>query len=171
MKKQIFLITLLLLFLTLSVSLYGCDYISGKALGETSPVPPRWVWSNVDDTFPSKIVDRNTHELIKDVTPYEAFGIMGTSSYLGNPVVIDVRTPQEYAGGHVWQAINIDYNSASFKDKISKLDKTFTYIVYCQTGYRSNLARKVMEERGFNYVINMTGGYGAWVAAGLPIEK
>ena len=49
--------------------------------------------------------------------------------------------------------------------------KTFTYIVYCQTGVRSDMARKIMEELGFKHVINMTGGYTAWVAAGLPVEK
>jgi rhodanese-related sulfurtransferase len=171
MNKPIILLTLLLLLLVSITAISGCDYITGQALGKTASVPPRWVWSLVDDTYPSKIVDRNTHKLIKDVTPYEAFGIMFSSSYLGNPVVIDVRTPAEFAEGHIYRAVNIDVNSVTFKDEISSLDKDFTIIVYCQSGVRSTKARQIMEELGFKYVINMTGGYGAWVDAGLPVEQ
>jgi rhodanese-related sulfurtransferase len=169
MKKPI--IALSLLLLVILIILNGCDYITGKALDETKSVPPRWGWSIIDDTYPSTIVDRYTHQLITDVSPEDAFGIMGTSQYIGNPIVIDVRTPQEYAEGHIWQTINIDYSTARFKEEIGEFDKTFTYIVYCQTGYRSNLACKIMEELGFKYVINITGGYVAWTAEGLPVEK
>jgi rhodanese-related sulfurtransferase len=169
MKKSI--IALSLLLLVILITLNGCDYITGKALDETTSVPPHWVWSIIDNTYPSTIVDRYTHQLITDVSPEDAFGIMGTSQYIGNPIVIDVRTPQEYAEGHIWQAINIDYSATTFRDEIGKFDKTFTYIVYCQTGYRSNLARKIMGELGFKYIINISGGYAAWVAAGLPMEK
>lgn len=168
MKKS--LIVALLLLLVIPATLSGCDYITGKALNETTSIPPRWGWTLLDDTYPTTVIDRYTKQLIKDVTPEEAFGIMGTSSYLGNPVVIDVRTPQEFANGHIWQAINIDYSSAGFDNIISQYDRSYTYIVYCQTGYRSNLARLKMEALGFKHVINMTGGFSAWVAADLPFE-
>jgi rhodanese-related sulfurtransferase len=173
MKKRICLLSLLLLVLASLITFSGCDYITGKALdiSDTITSPPRWGWSLIDNTYPTTVIDRNTGQPIKDVTPDEAFGIMGTSSYLGNPVVIDVRTPQEFAEGHIWEAINIDYQSPTFKDDISRLDKNYTYIVYCQTGYSSNLARKIMEDVSLKYVINITGGYAAWVAAVLPVEK
>ena len=125
--------------------------------------PPRWVWSMGDGGY-SIVVDRNTHEPIRDVTPSEAFGIMGTSSHSENPVVIDVRTPEEYAGGYIRGAINIDYRAADFRDKIVKLDKDKQYIVYCRTGVRSSEARDIMEEIGFKHVINMTGGITEWEA-------
>ena len=84
---------------------------------------------------------------------------------------IDVRTPQEYAGGHIGNAINIDFNSADFKEKINKLDKKARYIVYCRTGVRSAAASEVMAKLGFMDIYNMAGGVSAWEAAGLPIAK
>ena len=181
MKRTRFvLISALLLLAASFLFASGCDYITGAALDKTATTAslmPRWWWSSVDDTsiddtyHPSTIVDRYTGQLIKDVTPHEAFGIIGTSSYLGNPIVIDVRTPQEYAGGHIRDAINIDLNSASFKDDIVKLDRNFTCIVYCQAGVRSAAARKIMEELGFKHVINMNGGISVWIAQGLPVAK
>jgi rhodanese-related sulfurtransferase len=168
MKKLLILALLLVVF---AVICGGCDYITGKALDKTATATsPRWMWSLVDNTYPSTIVDRQTHQLIKDASPEEVFGIIGTSSYLGNPKVIDVRTPQEYYQGHIWNSLNVDYSSQSFTDIISQFDRNYTYIVYCQSGYRSNLACNVMESLGFKYVINMTGGYYAWLASGLPVE-
>jgi len=150
----------------------SCEYITGEALevpGATVVTPPRWVWSTSNGPY-SIIVDRYTHEPIRDVTPVDAFGIIGTSEHSENPVVIDVRTPQEYNDGHVRDAVNIDYLSPSFRDALGPLDKTKLYIVYCRTGARSSAARDIMEEMGFKHVINVTGGYADWVAAGLPVE-
>lgn len=89
---------------------------------------------------------------------------------------IDVRTPQEYAAGHIDNAINIDLYSADFKEKVIKLkDSNFKnitiYIVYCGTGIRSASACQIMEELGFKDILNMTGGITEWEAAGLPVEK
>ncbi|OGO43153.1 MAG: hypothetical protein A2137_07945 [Chloroflexi bacterium RBG_16_58_8] len=116
-------------------------------------------------------MDRATRQKIRDVSPEEAFVIIGTSSRLGNPVVIDVRTPAEYAGGHIHRAMNIDVNSTEFRDKINTLDKNVTYVVYCRSGGRSDMARDIMEEMGFRNVINVTGGFSDWEAAGLPVER
>lgn len=173
MNKKLICFLSLLLLLTSFIAVSGCDIITGNAL-DTQPAttsPPRWGWTLIDNTYPTTVIDRNTGQLIRDVTPHEAFGIMGTSSYLGNPVVIDVRTPQEYTEGHIWRSINMDYQSSAFKDIISRLDKNFTYIVYCRTGARSAMARSVMEELGFKYVINMSSGYSAWLSEGLPAEN
>jgi phage shock protein E len=174
MKKALGFITLLLL-LALPLVITGCDYVTGKALDNntTTTIPPhRWVWSNIDGTVhPSTVVDRNTGVPIRDVTPLEAFAIATSSSYLGNPVILDVRTPEEYAEGHIHNAVNINLNSPDFKDEINKLDKNRTYLVYCRSGARSNTARKIMEESGFKYVINMTGGMNEWISMDLPVDK
>lgn len=173
MKKQLFFISLLLLFLLSIPTFSSCDYITGKALDKTAETVslPGWVWGLAANTYPSTVIDRYTHQPITDVSPEEAFGIIGTSQYLGNPIVIDVRTPQEYADGHLWQAINIDYSSSTFKEEINKYERHFTYIVYCRSGSRSAKAQKIMVELGFKYVINMTGGYMEWVAEGFPVAK
>jgi phage shock protein E len=169
----------LLVVLLLPGVIAGCDYITGKmpagtnlTTTTTQHTMSRWVWSNMGGTVnPSIVVDRNTGEPIRDVTPSEAFMIIGTSSTLNYPVVLDVRTPEEYADGHIHKAINIDLNSPDFKDEINKLDKNLTYVVYCHSGARSNAARNIMEESGFKHVINMTGGITDWISEGFPVTK
>ena len=169
-KSQIFILSLII---AMSVVLGGCAYITGQAPGipgTTIITPPRWVWGIADDSYPSTVFDRKTGTLVTDVSPEEALGIISSSSFSGNPVILDVRMPEEYAGGHIRDALNINYQSPSFKDKVARLDKNFTYIVYCRTGMRSSAARDIMEEMGFKHVINMTGGYADWLAAGLPVD-
>jgi rhodanese-related sulfurtransferase len=84
---------------------------------------------------------------------------------------VDVRTPPVYGRGHLRDAINLNFSSAGFKDEISQLDKDVTYIVYCRTGLHSAAARMAMEEAGFKYVINMTGGISNWEKDGLPVVQ
>jgi len=167
-NRLVFLSALLLLVVSF-LFINACSYITGEAIKNTASIP-RWVWTG-DSAGYSFITDRNTGQPIRDITPHEAFGIIGTSQYLGNPVVIDVRTPQEYAAGHIRAAINIDYNSPAFKDGIGKLDKNKNYIVYCRTGARSSAARDIMEGLGFKHILNMSGGITAWIDQGLPVEK
>jgi rhodanese-related sulfurtransferase len=169
MKKLI--IVALLLLLVFPIAVNGCDYITGQALSLSETYSyPRWLWSSIDGV--GTVIDIHTGQFIKDVTPKEAFLIIGSSSLTPiNPVVLDVRTAEEYTTGHLWEAINIDYNSPNFITEISQLNKNVTYVVYCYTGYRSNLARNIMKELGFNYVINITGGLNAWMLAGIPVAK
>ncbi len=86
-------------------------------------------------------------------------------------VILDVRTPGEYSGGHIENAVNIDHTGAAFSDEIGKLDRSKTYLVYCRTGRRSKAAAGQMEELGFVNVINMEGGITEWQDAGLPVTK
>jgi rhodanese-related sulfurtransferase len=173
-KNHVTVYLFLFVVIVVSAVFSGCDYITGEAIEipetNASPSTPPWVWSASDGPY-SIIVDRHTHEPIRDVTPDEALGIMLTSSHSENPVVIDVRTPEEYAAGNIPDAINIDYRSPSFRNDVAGLDKDKLYIVYCRTGVRSSAARDIMEEAGFKHVINMTGGYSDWVAEGLPVEQ
>ena len=83
-------------------------------------------------------------------------------------LVLDVRTPAEYASGHLPQATNIDVN-ADFANKIAALDKNATYAVYCQSGSRSGAALDQMTAAGFGHVYDLTGGIGAWQSMGGPM--
>lgn len=75
-----------------------------------------------------------------------------------NAVLIDVRTPAEFAGGNVKGAVNIDIYSPSFGKEIDKLDKAKTYFLYCRSGNRSAQACRIMAERGFVKLYNLSGG-------------
>lgn len=72
---------------------------------------------------------------------------------------LDVRTPQEIAGGKVsgTQAINI--LDSAFKSKAEKLSKEKAYLVYCRSGSRSRMACKQLKKLGFTRLYNLKGGY------------
>lgn len=86
-------------------------------------------------------------------------------------IILDVRTPQEYANGHLQNATTINFFDADFKEKASKLDKTKPVYVYCAVGGRSAKASKILQESGFKTVYNLLGGFNGWAAAGLPSVK
>ncbi len=85
-------------------------------------------------------------------------------------VVIDVRTPSEYAGGHLNGALNIDLQSAEFGSAIDDLDPDGEYVVYCQSGNRSAQAVAAMEQIGL--AVQDAGGVDdAAQATGLEIVR
>jgi len=84
-------------------------------------------------------------------------------------ITLDVRTPGEYAEGHLEGAQLIDFQSGNFENEISSLDKHATYAVYCRSGNRSGQAVKVMHDAGFHNVYNLNGGVIDWANAGLPL--
>lgn len=83
-------------------------------------------------------------------------------------VVIDVRTPAEYASGHLEGAVNIDFSAAEFATEVADLDPDTDYVVYCQTGNRSARAVEVMRAGGLD-VRDAGGVTAAAEATGLPI--
>ena len=88
-----------------------------------------------------------------------------------NAQLIDVRTPEEYAQGHLKNAVNINYNSDDFEKQIAKLDKSRPVLVYCLSGGRSGKAASKMQDMGFAAVYNMEGGIMKWNGAGKPLDN
>lgn len=84
-------------------------------------------------------------------------------------VIIDVRTPDEYAEGHLDGAVNINLQSGSFEQEIAEQPLDGTYIVYCRTGNRSAQAVAIMTELGFTGVTDAGGVSDASAATGIPI--
>lgn len=84
-------------------------------------------------------------------------------------VVLDVRTPEEYAEGHLEGAVLVDFYDADFADQLAALDPDAPYLVYCRSGNRSGQALSVMEQLGFSSVVDVDGGIVAWADAGLPV--
>jgi rhodanese-related sulfurtransferase len=84
-------------------------------------------------------------------------------------VVLDVRTPDEFAAGHLAGAVNVDVESADFGTQISALDKETPYAVYCRSGNRSKVAMSAMTDAGFTEVADLDGGITAWAAAGNAV--
>jgi phage shock protein E len=81
-------------------------------------------------------------------------------------VVLDVRTAEEFADGHIPGAINLDIRGGKFAETLAGLDKTKTYLVHCAVGGRSAKACGQMDGLKFEKVLNLSGGITAWEAAG-----
>jgi rhodanese-related sulfurtransferase len=80
-----------------------------------------------------------------------------------NTVIIDVRTPGEVSDGYIDGAtLFIDYNGSNFESKISKLDKSKSYVIYCRSGGRSARASELMASKGFKKLYNLEGGISNW---------
>ena len=80
---------------------------------------------------------------------------------------IDVRTPGEFADGHLEGAVNIDLQSPDFRDQVAELPRDGSYFLYCRSGNRSAEAARIMAELGFRDVVD-GGGFTQLVEAGLP---
>jgi rhodanese-related sulfurtransferase len=89
-------------------------------------------------------------------------------------VVLDVRTPGEFAEGHVAGAVNLSVareGSEHFDDEVAKLDRGKTYLVYCARGNRSAVAASRMSKLGFTHLSDFSGGIEQWRKEGKPVEK
>jgi rhodanese-related sulfurtransferase len=159
---------LFLLLVILPGMLAGCAYVTGEAVTITTPAARATPQPSTAAVIIT-VTPQPSPPAVKNVTPEEAYRLLSLSSKWVH--IIDVRTPQEYAEGHLAGAENIDFNSADFKEKVAKLDKNIPYIVYCRSGSRSAAASKIMAELGFSEIYNMTGGFTDWQAAGFPVAK
>lgn len=81
--------------------------------------------------------------------------------------ILDVRTPEEYATGHIENSDNVNFLSDSFVLRTDKYDKTKPVFVYCKSGGRSAKAADKLAELGFTAIYNLDGGMLKWEAAGL----
>ena len=85
------------------------------------------------------------------------------------PTIIDVRSREEFAAGHLEGAINLDYEGGTLEAELGSLDQDAAYIVYCQSGRRSALATTLMTEAGFTEVTDLGGIDAAAMSTALPV--
>lgn len=84
-----------------------------------------------------------------------------------NAQILDVRTPEEYASGHIDNAKNINWLNNNFVVNAEKLDKSKPIFVYCKSGGRSSKAAAKLAELGFTNIYELQGGILKWNAAGF----
>jgi len=83
-------------------------------------------------------------------------------------VIVDVRTPEEFATGYLEGAVNLCVECDA-QLLLDNLDPNDDILLYCRTGRRSANALGVLRENGYEKVYNMLGGITAWTNAGYPI--
>lgn len=84
-------------------------------------------------------------------------------------VILDVRTPEEFAEGHLDGAIMIDFYRDDFAEQLAELDPDVPYLLYCRSGNRSGQTTALMNSLGFTDVADVDGGIVGWLDAGLPL--
>jgi len=109
----------------------------------------------------------------KEAKPFKNVSVAGFEKLRADRknVVLDVRSKEEYAAGHIAGAVNIDVNAPDFEEKVAKLDKNKTYLVHCGAGVRSAKACDKMSKLDFPKLYNLEGGFKAWEKAGNKAEK
>lgn len=101
----------------------------------------------------------------RTVDPSEALDLVAADA-----AVIDVRTPEEYAAGHVAGALNLDLQSEDFLAEVRALPADEPYVVYCATGNRSAQAVDLMAAEGFDELYD-AGGFDALSGAGADVAR
>lgn len=88
-----------------------------------------------------------------------------------NPVLLDVRTPQEVAQARLAETVvNIDFYAPDFTNDIAALNRNQTYVLYCRSGQRTSHVAQLMTDLGFRDVRELSGGLIGWVDAGKPLN-
>lgn len=113
----------------------------------------------------------NADETADDLTPAQAQALIEAHDKDPHFVILDVRTPEEFAQGHLKNALNIDLRAADFAEKLGQLSTSDTYLVYCRGGVRSLRAMGLMKAEGFSRVNNLAGGYLRWQEENRPVSK
>ena len=104
---------------------------------------------------------------IRIVAPDEGAAIQAAGAT--DLIVLDVRTAEEFAEGHLDGAIMIDFYAEDFADQLAELDPNASYLLYCRSGNRSGQTTGIMADLGFADVAEVDGGIVAWSDAGLEV--
>lgn len=134
-------------------TLFSFQYACSQ--GETTTTE---VTSNSETNAETIAVDLNTKAFYEQVTNHPG-------------QLVDVRTPEEFAAGHITDAINIDFKNTDFKSNLSQLDKTQPVYLYCGSGNRSTQAKNILVNEGFTVVYNHKGYFQDWVSNGYPVTQ
>ena len=109
--------------------------------------------------------------ILKTISPEEASDLITKHKNNTDFIILDMRTPREFKSGHIEKAILLDYYSKTYTDKLKRLDKTKTYLMYCRSGNRSGKTLNLIRDMGFSRVYNMDKGIKGWRSKGFPISK
>ncbi len=104
------------------------------------------------------------------VWPTQRVGVLIAAEDLASsepPLVVDVRTPNEYAARHIEGSVNVPLNR--LQERMAELPRDRRIMLHCAGGYRSSVAAGVLHQHGLTQLTEMAGGLAAWEAAQLPV--
>ena len=107
---------------------------------------------------------------VKETATIAADELMSRIEAETAPTILDVRTPQEFAAGHVPGAINIPHTELEKRYSELELEGSDELVVYCQSGRRAAIAEAALGDLGFTNVRDLEGHIAAWKEAERPLE-
>lgn len=110
-------------------------------------------------------------QVIEDISLEEAFTLMVDNRGRDDFIIIDLRSTEEYAGGHIEDAINLDYSSSDFLEALDELNREEVYLIYSYGDDVSGQVLDTMAGLGFTEVYNMLGGIEHWEEISMPQVK
>lgn len=116
--------------------------------------------------FFSACKDKSSAQEIKVLTPQEFRDATANK----NVQLLDVRTPEEFAEGHLEAAKNINVLDSTFASKAERLNVNEPIYIYCRSGHRSAKAALILKNLGFKEIKDMQGGYLNWESADIEDE-
>ena len=116
--------------------------------------------------FLAIVNDAKTRVKELDITSYKALAAAGAKH-----VLVDVREDHEWAAAHAAGARHLSKGSIERDVEAAVPDHGAKLVLYCGGGFRSALAADALQKMGYTDVWSLDGGWGAWQAAGMPIEK
>jgi len=135
---------------------------------------PAVVWSGPGKPFPDNVAQlvAETKQAITTINMQTFKDVLDSKAY---DMIIDVREPNEYAGGHVPGAINIPRGVIEFRiwrhiGYPDAMDTAKRIYLYCKSGSRCALATRSLQDLGFSRVVAVDMKINDWVAAGYPLE-
>ncbi|MEX2580656.1 MAG: rhodanese-like domain-containing protein [Verrucomicrobiales bacterium] len=147
-----------LFLLSLGLAMNACERQTPAESPQTTE--PEESQSAADETA--------AEESVTDVDAEEAAELLKSNPDI---TVVDVRTPAEFADGHIEGAVNIDFSSPDFGEKLQELDRDGAYLMHCESGGRSGQALSQFKALDFNKVYHFETGMQSWREAGLPTEE
>ena len=101
--------------------------------------------------------------MFKSIPSREAKKLIAENESRDDFIILDIRTLQEFSGGTLPGARNIDFYAGDFVQKLSALEKENTYLIFCRSGNRSKAALGMMEQLGFQEVYELDNGFMSYV--------
>lgn len=160
-RSALFVVIILMLVLSLA----GCGGASGATAAAASASEPSAAAQSAaaQPASAQSVAMADSPQRIAPQQYQEQFAAGQTPFQL-----IDVRTPEEFASGHIAGSVNIPVESLS--DRLGEVSQDSPVVLYCRSGRRSAEAARILDAAGYNGVYDL-GGIQAWQAAGFPVEQ
>ena len=116
----------------------------------------------------AKSAETTQTNVFEQISPAQAQQLLTRTPGLN---ILDVRTAEEFAAGHLTQAQQLDFYAPDFQTRLGQLDRRQPWLMYCQSGRRSAKVLELMKALGFEQVYELQGGFSGWQAAGQAVSR